>query len=262
MSRNLPSWAQPRRAKRRARLTWPQDLARFVRSINLRRPEGAPPQGHTRLDLGARVQLPQGHLTLSLLSLRFDIELVGLDTLNGLRQPLVFAANEQGALDYQILRMALPSGMRPTHLGVSKALARGRNVVAFTDDPPPGRLVGDFSQVPAGLANQHNVAIVPVGLAGTFKLKDILKLPLTTKPKVSIRFGAPVYVRGRSLSEATAELQDRVEQLVHEGDLSWWMVERRRQGHDVPDAPTPKPRWRRLWDQTAPKPEDRSRIWR
>ena len=66
--------------------------------------------------------------------------------------------------------------------------------------------------MPAELANQHNVAIVPVGLTGTFKLKDILKLPLTTKPKVSIRFGAPIHVRGRSLSEVTADLQVRVEQ--------------------------------------------------
>ncbi|MFD0866813.1 hypothetical protein ACFQ06_13460, partial [Tessaracoccus lubricantis] len=246
----------------RPRLTLLADAARLLKTLPTRRPTGAPPQERTGLELAGRMQLPQGHLRLSLLSLRFDIEFVGLDTLNGLRQPLVFAANEQGVLDYQVLRMALPSRLRPTNVGLSRALVRGHNVVAFTDEPRHGRLVGDFSTVAAELANQHNVAIVPVGLAGTFKLKDILKLPLTTKPKVSIRFGTPIYVRGRSLAEATAELQDRVEQLVHEGDLSWWTVERRRQGHGELAAPTPTPRWRRLWDQTAPKPEDRNRIWR
>lgn len=262
MSRDLPSWAQPRRSKPRPKLTWPRDALRFLAGLPARPPAGAPSAERHHAERGPRTQFPQGHFTLALLSLRFDIELVGLDALHGLRQPFVFAANEQGVLDHQILRMALPSRMRPAHMGLSKALARGRNVLVFTDDPPPGRLVGDFSQVPAGLANQHDVAVVPVGLVGTFKLKDILKLPLRTKPKVSIRFGAPVYVRGRSLTEATAELQDRVEQLVHEGELSWWTVEQRRQGHREPEAVSPKPRWHRLWVQSAPTPEDRQRIWR
>ena len=260
MSRKLPSWAQPRRGKQKPKFTWLRDVARLLRTHG--HPAGAPLSERSGLELATRVQLPEGHFTLGLLRLRFDIELVGADALTGLRQPLVFAANEQGALDYQILRMALPSRMRPTNLRVSRALLRGRNVVTFTDDPQAGRLVGDFSTVPAELANQHNVAIVPVGLTGTFKLKDILKLPITTKPKVSIRFGAPVHVRGRSLTEATAELQDRVEQLVHEGELTWWTVEQRRQGLGEVTPPNPTPRWRRLWDQSAPKPEDGSRIWR
>lgn len=260
MSRALPSWAQPRRSRPKPRFTWLRDV---VRLLGLRgRPTGAPAAERTSLELASRVQLPEGHLTLNLLRLRFDIELVGADALTGLRQPLVFAANEQGVLDYQILRMALPSGMRPTNLRLSRALLRGHNVVTFTDDPQAGRVVGDFSTVPAELANQHNVALVPVGLTGTFKLKDILKLPITTKPKVSIRFGAPIHVRGRSLVEATQELQDRVEQLVHEGELTWWTVERRRQGHGEAAPSAPTPRWRRLWDQSAPKPEDGSRIWR
>ncbi|MDO5676585.1 MAG: hypothetical protein Q4G35_03645 [Propionibacteriaceae bacterium] len=260
MSRSLPSWAQARRSKAKPRFTWLADVVRLLKAPQ--KPAGAPKQERSGLELASRVQLPEGHLTLGLLRLRFDIELVGADALTGLRQPLVFAANEQGVLDYQILRMALPSRMRPTNLGVSRALLRGRNVVTFTDDPPPGRLVGDFSTVPAELANQHNVAIVPVGLTGTFKLTDILKLPLTAKPKVSIRFGAPIYVRGHSLLETTAELQDRVEQLVHEGELTWWTVERRRLGHGQAEPSTHMPRWRRLWDQSAPKPKDGSRIWR
>lgn len=263
MSRELPSWAQSRKQTRRPRLTFLEDLAAGIgRMVRRRRPAGAPPRPVVTLKAALRAERPGRPVTLRLLSLRFDIELVGDDSLTGLRQPFVMAANEQGVLDYQLLRMALPSRLRPTMIAPSRALARGSNVVVFTDDPSAGRQVGEFSDVAAGLADQHNVAVVPVGLVGTFKLKDILKLPLTARPKVSIRFGAPLYPRGRSLEQATAELQHRVEQLVHEGDLTWWAVEQRRaDGPSVPAADL-TPRWRRLWDQAAPPRDPRPRIWR
>ncbi|MFT3886854.1 MAG: hypothetical protein QM713_01635 [Arachnia sp.] len=262
MTRTLPSWAQARRGKPRPALTLPGDLVQAARGVLLhQRPAGAPPKPRVARDLGLRTKLTGRHLSLRLMSLRFDIEIVGAGNLDGVRQPLVFAANEQGVLDYQLLRLALPSRLRPTMIAPSRALARGRNVVVFTDEPAAGRIVGEFSTVAAGLANQHNVAIVPVGLVGTFKLKDILKLPVTTRPKVSIRFGAPIYVRGRHLAEATARTQESVEQLVLEGDLTWWTVERRRVEGLAPVAGRPAPRWRRLWDQAAPTGSDRGRIW-
>ena len=74
-------------------------------------------------------------------------------------------------------------------------------------------------------------------------------------------FGAPIYVRGRHLAEATARTQESVEQLVLEGDLTWWTVERRRQSGQTPAAGRPAPRWRRLWDQAAPDTTPRGRIW-
>ena len=263
MSRKLPSWAQSRSGRQRPSLTLPGDLVvQAGAALRRRRPRNAPAPVPVSREVGLRAYLAGRHLTLRLLSLRFDIELVGADALTGLRHPFVFGANEQGVLDYQILRLALPSRLRPTMIAPSRALARRRNVVVFTDEAVGTRLVGEFSGVAAGLASQHNVAIVPVGLVGTFKLKELLKLPLRTRPKVSIRFGAPIYVRGRQLDEATRELQQRVEQLVHEGDLTWWTVERR---HIVtPDAGPvdPVPRWRRLWDQSAPTPPARRRIWR
>ena len=263
MSRGLPSWAQSRRRRRRPRLTLHTDLLAVLKGALRRgRPAGAPPRPVTEHELGTRTERPGRHLTLRLLSLRFDIELVGDDSLTGLRRPFVLAANEQGAIDYQLLRMALPSRLRPTNITPSRSLARGHNVVVFTDEPMAGRQVGEFSDVAAGIAGQHNVAVVPVGLVGTFKLKELLKLPLRERPKVSIRFGAPIYPRGRGLEESTAELQRHVEQLVHEGDLSWWAVERRRAAGPAAPSAEPVPRWRRLWDQGAPTKEARPRIWR
>lgn len=263
MSRELPSWAQSRREKKRPHLTLLSDLLAALPSVvRRRRPAGAPPRPAVRREFTTRAERPGRHLTLRLLSLRFDIELVGDDSLTGLRRPFVLAANEQGVLDYQLLRLSLPSQLRPTNIAPSRSLARGHNVVVFTEQPLAGRQVGEFSDVAAGIAGQHNVAVVPVGLVGTFKLKELLKLPLRTRPKVSIRFGAPLYPRGRGLEESTEELQRRVEELVHEGDLSWWTVERRRA--EGPSLPTvePQPRWRRLWDQAAPAHPTRPRIWR
>lgn len=266
MNRRLPSWAQPSRDRRTPKVTWPADVAEAVATtLRTGRPAGAPPRPViARPQLNLRASLSGRHLLLRLLGLRLDVELVSADSLAGLQQPLVFAANEQGALDYQLLQWALPARLRPTMIAPSRALARGRNVVVFADLPVGRRLVGEFSTVPADLANQHGVPIVPVGVVGTFKLKDILKLALRTRPKVSIRFGAPIYARGRSLAETTAELQSRVENLVHEGDLSWWTVQRRRRGGMVPEAAaTPTaPRWRRLWDQAAPAKATAPRIWR
>ncbi|SHI61801.1 hypothetical protein SAMN02745244_00701 [Tessaracoccus bendigoensis DSM 12906] len=263
MSRDLPSWAQSTKKKKRPRLTLLNDLLDALSAtLQRRRPGGVPPNPVPARQLWPRAERPGRHLTLRLLALRFDIELVGDDSLTGLRRPFVLAANEQGVLDLQLLRMAMPSQLRPTNIALSRALARGRNVIVFTDEPAAGRQVGEFSDVAAGLASQHNVAVVPVGLVGTFKLKELLKLPLRARPKVSIRFGAPLYPRGRGLQDATAELQRNVEQLVHEGELSWWTVERRRTGSPSPHGAEPAPRWRRLWDQAAPPADTRARIWR
>lgn len=263
MTRELPSWAQARKGRKRPRLTLPTDLLDALRATLRRgRPVGVPPRPVPVYQFWSRAERPGRHLTLRLLSLRFDIELVGDDSLTGLARPFVLAANEQGVLDLQLLRMALPPELRPTNITPSRALARGRNVVVFTDEPAAGRQVGEFSEVAAGLAAQHNVAVVPVGLVGTFKLKELLNLPLRTRPKVSIRFGAPLYPRGRGLEDATAELQRNVEQLVHEGELSWWAVERRRAEGPSAAATDGSPRWRRLWDQAAPPTDPRRRIWR
>lgn len=264
MSRSLPSWAQPRHEKRRPKLTWPADaLAALVATVRPAVPAGAPRRPALALPALNLRSTPSGrHLLFRALSLRLDVELVAADSLAGLQPPVVFAANEQGALDYQVLQWSLPPRLRPTMIAPSRALARGRNVVVFADEPMGHRLVGEFSTIPADLSNQHGVPIVPVGVVGTFKLGDILKLALRTRPKVSVRFGAPIYSRGRSLAESTAELQGRVEDLVNEGDLSWWTVQRRRGVPAEAGTLNAAPRWRRLWEQAGPAKAAPARIWR
>jgi hypothetical protein len=261
MSRTLKSWAGDGGSRRKPRFTLLSDLATMWTGPRSR-PPGAPPRpdGSNR-----RVGWQQlGALNLAaLFNTRVDLEVVGSDALVGLETPLVFAVNEAGRLDHQLLRLALPRRLRPASIRVSRALSSGRNVVTFSDEPRGGRLVGEFPTVAAELAKQYSVAIVPVGIVGSFRLSDTLKLRLYRRPKVSVRLGAPIHVRDQGIDDITREVQTRVEHLVNEGELSWWEVEQRRLGHPSAE-PAAMPRWRRLWEQAAARPAvpGQRRIWR
>lgn len=263
MARRLSTWAFDRSTRHRPRVTLFGDLFGFARSGWGRRqkpPTGAPLQESRNRGRVSLSDVLAPHIT-GWLHLRVDFEVVGADALTGLETPFVLGVNHCGQLGYRVLRMSLPAQLRPDVQRPSRALSRRRNVAVMSAHPASGRLVGEFDSEAAALASQHSVALVPVGVVGTLGLKEILRLALNTKPKVSIRFGAPIYVRGRSLAEATELLQSRVERLVSEGDLSWWEVERRRVTKVAADDEA-APRWRRLWSQAAPRPEEKgSRIW-
>lgn len=260
MSRSLKSWADDGKPRRGPRFTFFRDLATMWRP-GVRRPTGVPPkeeQAPRRLSwqqLGA-INFAQMFAT------QIDLSTVGRDALVGLERPFIFAVNEAGPLDHRLLSIALPRRLRPRSRSLSRALSQGRNVVVFSQEPVGGRVVGEFDTTAAELARQHSVAIVPVGIIGSFRLADTLKLPLNRKPKVSVSFGSPIHIGARSLDDTTREVQARVEHLVGEGELSWWEVEQRRLGG--PDVEhTSMPRWRRLWEQAAVRPKpSRRRIWR
>ncbi|WP_297740494.1 hypothetical protein [uncultured Tessaracoccus sp.] len=259
MTRQLKSWARSHKPRRGPKITLFSDLA----TMGFRRqaPQTSQPRrtgNNLRLarDYARRIRV------LAALWPRFDVEVVGGDALVGLETPFVLAVNEAGTLDQQVLALALPRALRPTTRRPSHALSKGRNVVVFSGEPIGERLVGEFDVTAAELAKQHSIAIVPVGLVGSFRLADTLKLRLRNKPKVSVRFGAPVHVATRSIDDVTDEVQARVEHLVGEGELSWWDVERRRTSGDAPASPRAA-KWRRLWDQAEPRNDGaRRRIWR
>lgn len=260
--RELKSWAYDSKPKRRFKVTILGDLAGlFLRPA--RKPEGAPIR---KAESGGRLgwhQLGFGSATANWRLPMVDIETVGSDALVGLERPFIFAVNDGGSLDGQLLNAALPRGLRPSNGRPSKALSQGRNVVVYSSEPDGGRLVGEFSTVAAQLATQHSAPIIPVGIVGSFRLSDTLKLRLDRKPKVSVRFGSAVYPRGRTIEQLTFDVQSRVEQLVGEGELTWWDVERRRGGGEQ-ETPREMARWRRLWGQAAPRSRgvERTRVWR
>ena len=263
MSRRLSPWALRQRKRWRPRLTWPGDMARFARTgfgLFSPRPATAPDAPLSRPSRLGLQELRLGPGALNLLAHRFEYQVGGIDALEGLEAPVVFAASEQGVMDWPVLRSILPTRLRTQHHNAERALSRGRSVAVFSEEALVGGGVGEFSTRAAELANQHNVPIVPVVILGTFKLKEVLRLPLRTKPRISIRFGAPIWVRGTSIGEATSLVQATVGELSSRGELSWW-AGKQRIAHAGTPTLRPQPRWRRLWDQTALRPRAPRRIW-
>lgn len=242
-------------------ITWFSDMLGFARTgfgLARRRPAGAPEPAGRRRDRLARSDLSEIPDLLNPLTWRLEYQVAGLDSLQGLEGPVIFAVNEQGVLDWQVLRAVLPARLHTTNRGVNRALLKGRSIVVFSDPSPVDGGVGEFTALPAELATEHNVPIIPVAIVGTFKLNEVLRLTLQRRPRVSVRFGSPVYVRGQSIKETTDVLQGAVGALFHCGELSWWAI----QSHAPMASGEAMPRWRRLWQQTAPRPDRGRRIWK
>lgn len=217
-------------------------------------PEPDPPTA-PRLSLQ---ELTRSPALIDLFAQRLDYQIAGISSLEGLDAPVIFAANEQSVLDWPVLRRILPPRLRTSRRSLRRALQMGRSAVIFAEAPESG--VGRFTRRPAELANQFNVPIVPVAILGTFNLKAIMRLSLRAKPKVAVRFGAPIYVRGRTIGDVTEELQLAVGELFARGEISWWAGQKPLASVDSTQGRAP--RWRRLWDQTAPRQEPRSVVWR
>lgn len=242
-------------------ITWFSDMLGFARTgfgLVRRRPAGAPEPVGRRRDRLARSDLSEIPDLFNPLTWRLEYQVAGLDSLQGLEGPVIFAVSEQGVLDWQVLKAVLPARLRTTNRSLDRALARERSIVVFSQPSAVDGGVGEFTTLPAELANEHNVPVIPVAIVGTFKLNEVLRLALRRRPRVSVRFGSPIYVRGRSIRETTDVVQGAVGALFHSGELSWWQI----QSHTPMACGEPMPRWRRLWQQTAPRPGRRRRIWK
>ncbi len=241
-------------------ITWFSDMASFARTgfgLWQPRPEGVPePSRVARARLGG-TDLREIPNLLHPLTWRLDYRVAGMSVLDGLEGPVIFVANGQGVMDWQVLRAALPARLRTTNRNLHRALRRGRSVAIFSEEPTSGGAVGEVTPQAAELANLYNVPIVPVALIGTFKLNEVLQLALLRRPSIFARFGAPRYVWGRRLADATAELQAALGVLFSSGELTWWAIQ---QASPAPVG-EPMPRWRRLWQQSAPRAVSRRRIW-
>lgn len=261
MKRRVTAWSAKGRRRRGPWLTWPADMMHFAATgFGLRNPKPASApepalSGPPRLSLQ---ELRRSPSVIDLFAQRLDYHVAGVHSLEGLEAPVIFAANEQGVLDWPVLRSILPPRLRTVRRAVNKALFKGRSVVVFSEESVEG--VGDFSTQVAELANQYNVPIVPVAILGTLDLKEILRLSLRAKPQVAVRFGAPIYVRGRSITQATNEVQIAVNELFTRGEISWWAGQKPLVSADPSRGRLP--RWHRLWQQSAPRTTADRRIWK
>ena len=222
----------------------------------------------------------------------------------GQHEPIVFVANHASHLDALVIAASLPSDLRrrlavaasadyffdawwraipsallvnslPLHEGsdavteVQRLLDGGWAVLVFGE---PSRSddgsVHPFDPQVGTLALRVTAPIVPVGVRGTFSAMPRGRFRIRTgRPRVSVRFGAPMRPEpGDSAAAFATRVTEAVRGLIAEDTHTWWQVLK----GDADPGPELEPgpaaaRWRRIWAQTDAMAKGggatRRRIW-
>jgi 1-acyl-sn-glycerol-3-phosphate acyltransferase len=214
-------------------------------------------------------------------------QLHGLDRIDRLEPPAIFAANHGSHLDTPLLLTALPARFRhrtviaagadyffPNRItGAVSALSIGAFPIerlrvsrrsadlaaALIDDgwslvifPEGGRTPDGWGQPFRGgaayLALRTACAVVPVHLEGTRRvLKRGAKRP--TPSTVHVTFGAPIRARdGEDARAFGPRIEREVAALADERATDWWSARRRAARGTTPALTGPDaPSWRRAW---------------
>lgn len=235
----------------------------------------------------ARVLLVEGVVRPSMTLLAAPI-LRGLDRLDGLEGPAIFAANHHSHIDTPLLLSTIPEpwrhhmvigaaadyffGNRVT--GTLSALVIGAvpiertkisrksadDAAALIEDgwsflifPEGGRSPDGWGQPFRGgaayLSLRCEVPVVPVYIAGSGRiLRKGKNLP---KPSITrIVFGEPMYAREDEDSRKfAARIEERVASLGDEGRTDWYSARRRLHAGEAPSMRGPEAGdWRKAWD--------------
>lgn len=211
----------------------------------------------------------------------------GLDRVETLEPPVIFAANHSSHLDTPLLLTSLPERFRhravvaagadyffPNRVaGAVSALAIGafpieRHRVSrrssdlaaeFLDDgwsliifPEGGRSPDGWGQAfragAAYLSLRTGCPVVPVHLEGTRRvLKRGAKVP--TRATVNVTFGSPLRTRdGDDARSFGPRIEAAVARLADERTTDWWTARRRAAAGHTPSLTGPDARsWRRTW---------------
>ncbi|PIE21214.1 MAG: hypothetical protein CSA64_03000 [Arachnia propionica] len=257
MSRSVAPWAESKPPRRR--ITLFGDLWAFAGSgfgLLRRRPADVPREGRIVRWRLNRSDIPAAPDMASLLAWRVELHTNGPAALQGLSLPAIFVLSETGSLDWQLLRLVLPKRLRTTSHRHDRALQAGRSVAVLQarDDAK------SYAAAAVELANVYGAPVVPVVVLGGFKLRELQRLSLRTRPRVSVRFGAAIHPRGKSAAEMLDEVHSSLTELRSRGELSWWAT---LQGQAETPVVQSLPRWQRLWEQSAPGPaQAKQRVWR
>jgi 1-acyl-sn-glycerol-3-phosphate acyltransferase len=232
---------------------------------------------------------------------QISVAVEGLDRLEGVEQPVVFVSNHSSHLDTPLILCSLPPSWRVNTAVVAAAdyffdswwrgaatslafnavpierRARSKNSVPIEliDEGwnllvyPEGTRSSDgwvhpFRAGAALLCSRTGRPAVPIAIRGAYRaMPRGRSWPVPGRPRVSVRYGAPVWPEGRANIRAFSdELFDAVARLWREGETTWW--ESLRHNGDASHADVAGPdasRWRRVWAATAPPEKTEREAW-
>lgn len=220
----------------------------------------------------------------------------GLDVLERIEGPVIFAANHASHLDTPLVLLSLPhewrrrtavaaaadyffdtwwravgssvlfntfpidrrGGLMATTPG--EVLADGWSLLIFPEGTrSTDGWMGSFRMGAAFLAHEHGVPVVPVAHRGTFAAMPRGQgWPGSGRRQLTLRFGEPLRpAPGESVRDFAPRIKDAVAALLDEDRTTWWEARQRAAGGATPDPGGPDvAQWRRLWEQSTPPESD------
>lgn len=215
----------------------------------------------------------------------------GLDVLDRIDGPVIFAANHASHLDTPLILLSLPDEWRRRTAVAAAAdyffdtwwravgssilfntfpidrrggamattpgevLADGWSLVIFPEGTrSTDGWMGKFRMGAAFLAHEYGVPVVPVAHRGTFAaMPRGAGWPSPGRRQLTIRFGEPLRpAEGESVRDFAPRIKDAVAQLLDEDATTWWDARRRAATGATPDPAGPQvAQWRRVWAQTG-----------
>ena len=222
----------------------------------------------------------------------------GLDVLQRVTGPVIFAANHASHLDTPLVLLSLPDEWRRRTAVAAAAdyffdtwwravgsallfntfpierrsgsmsetpgqvLADGWSLLIFPEGTRSADgWTGRFRLGAAHLACEHGIPVVPVAHRGTFAAMPRGQgWPSPGRRLLTIRFGEPLRPGpGEAARDLAPRIQDAVAGLLDEDASTWWEAKRRAAAGSTPAPHGPDvATWRRLWEQTASPEDDRS----
>ena len=214
----------------------------------------------------------------------------GLDVLERIEGPVIFAANHASHLDTPLVLLSLPDEWRRRTAVAAAAdyffdtwwravgsslifntfpidrrggtmattpgevLADGWSLVIFPEGTRSNDgWMGNFRMGAAFLALEHDVPVVPVAHRGTFAaMPRGQNWPSKGRRQLTIRFGEPLHARpGEGVRDFAPRIKDAVAALLDEDRTTWWESRQRAATGATPDPSGPDvAQWRRVWEQS------------